>query len=1029
MLRSLLLLAPLVGAAVIGSRSESQECPGYKASNVRERHNSLTADLSLAGKPCNSYGTDLKNLKLLVEYQTDDRLHVMIYDADEQVYQVPESVVPRVEGGHGGSPKRSTLKFDYEEKPFSFKVSRDDEVLFDTSASPLVFQSQYLKLRTKLPEDPYLYGLGEHTDAFRLPTENYTRTIWNRDSYSVPENSNLYGAHPVYYDHRGESGTHGVFFLNSNGMDIFIDKTEDGQQYLEYNTLGGVFDFYFFTGSTPKETSMEYSKIVGLPAMQSYWAFGFHQCRYGYRDVYQVAEVVYNYSDANIPLETMWTDIDYMQGRKVFTLDKERFPIDRMRELIGHLHDNNQNYMVMVDPAVSTSGNDAFTRGVEQGVFLKTQDGSLYKGAVWPGETVYPDWFHPDIQEYWDNEFEIFFNADNGVDIDGLWIDMNEAANFCPWPCTDPAQYALENDLPPAPPAVRPGSPRPLPGFPESFQPSKGAVKRAHGAKGSKLGLPGRNLIDPLYKIQNAAGSISNKTAATDLIHAGEGYAEYDTHNLYGTMMSSASRGAMLTRRPEVRPLVITRSTFAGAGAHVGHWLGDNLSQWDHYRISIHQILAFASMFQIPMVGADVCGFGGNTTEELCARWAALGAFYTFFRNHNEIGNIGQEFYVWETVAHSARKAIDIRYKLLDYMYTAFHRQTKTGEPFLQPLFYLYPEDEKTFANQEQFFYGDAILVSPVTAQGKTSVDAYFPDDIFYDWYTGAPVRGNGEPKTLDNIDITHIPLHVRGGNIVPIRSSSAMTTTELRKKSFELIIAPGLDGTASGSLYLDDGNSLEQHATLEVEFEYRHGVLRVKGKFGRHSNVMVEAVTLLGQESQPRVSVSRSGAEYDASNKKATVKTSFELSGPTEIKLQIWFSLFFVRDVPGPKEARKKEPRDKVSLKFPLRNFRFNPVSPHEANVLIDTKVEGIFCFCFLSVIDDGDPIEPDTFRTLESNLLPDSRKRTPAKMKLTSILFALASTTVLVSADEYVCDLAKDKSGNLQRPYCCSGGCGHDG
>lgn len=197
----------------------------------------------------------------------------MIYDANEQVYQVPESVVPRVEGRKGARP-HSALKFTYEEEPFSFTVTRDDEVLFDTSASNLIFQSQYLNLRTWLPEDPYLYGLGEHTDSLRLPTTNYTRTIWNRDSYGVPQNSNLYGAHPVYYDHRGESGTHGVFLLNSNGMDIRIDKTEDGQQYLEYNTLGGVFDFYFFTGSTPKETSMEYSKIVGLPAMQSYWSFG-----------------------------------------------------------------------------------------------------------------------------------------------------------------------------------------------------------------------------------------------------------------------------------------------------------------------------------------------------------------------------------------------------------------------------------------------------------------------------------------------------------------------------------------------------------------------------------------------------------------------------------------------------------------------------------------------------------------------------------------------------------------------------------
>ncbi|KAA8651458.1 putative alpha-glucosidase [Aspergillus tanneri] len=870
-------------AAVIGSPDHRPQCPGYKASNVHEKDNSLTADLTLAGNPCNVYGSDLKDLKLLVEYQTDERLHVMIYDADEQVYQVPESVLPRVDS-HGDSGKRSSkLSFDYEEEPFSFTVSRGDEVLFDTSAANLVFESQYLNLRTYLPKDPYLYGLGEHSDPLRLPTNNYTRTLWNRDAYGTGENTNLYGSHPVYYDHRGKSGTHGVFLLNSNGMDINISKTRDGKQYLEYNILGGVLDFYIFTGATPKEASIEYSKVVGLPAMQSYWSFGFHQCKYGYRDVYQVAEVVYNYSQTNIPLETMWTDIDYMDRRKVFTLDSERFPLTKMREFISHLHERNQHYIVMVDPAVSTSENAASERGMDQGVFLQTQNESLYKGAVWPGVTAFPDWFHPDIQDYWTGEFVKFFDAETGVDIDGLWIDMNEASNFCPYPCENPEQYAVDNDLPPAAPPVRPSSPRPLPGFPASFQPSssKRSVKRASSGKGEKVGLPGRDLINPPYNIQNVAGSLSNKTINTNVIHAGEGYAEYDTHNLYGTMMSSASRVAMEHRRPDVRPLIITRSTFAGAGAHVGHWLGDNLSQWSQYRFSIPQILSFASMFQLPMVGADVCGFGGNTTEELCARWASLGAFYTFFRNHNELGSIPQEFYLWPSVAESARKAIGIRYQLLDYIYTQFHRQSKTGEPFLQPLFYLYPEDKNTFSNDLQFFYGDSILISPVTDENKTSVNAYFPNDIFYDWYTGAPVRGQGANKTLENIGITHIPIHIRGGSIVPIRSSSAMTTAELRTKSFELLIAPGLDRTASGSLYLDDGDSLEQDATLEVQFEYRHDTLYVKGKFEREVDVNVEVVTLLGQ-----TDTSVSNVKDNSVHSKKTIPVKVALTEPSEVKL-----------------------------------------------------------------------------------------------------------------------------------------------
>jgi alpha-glucosidase len=109
-------------------------------------------------------------------------------------------------------------------------------------------------------------------------------------------------------------------------------------------------DFYFLPGDSPVDVARQYAKTVGLPAMMPYWGFGFHNCRYGYQDAYDVGEAVYNYSVAGIPLETMWTDIDYMDARKVFSLDPQRFSLDMVQDLVHHLHANNQHYVLMVDP-------------------------------------------------------------------------------------------------------------------------------------------------------------------------------------------------------------------------------------------------------------------------------------------------------------------------------------------------------------------------------------------------------------------------------------------------------------------------------------------------------------------------------------------------------------------------------------------------------------------------------------------------------------------------------------------------------
>ena len=172
-------------------------------------------------------------------------------------------------------PEIADLAFSFTESPFGFKVSRvsSGEVLFDTTGTPLVFEEQYLRLQTRLPPKANIYGLGEHIDSFRLPTLNYTRTLWTRDSDGVPYGENLYSSHPVYFEHR-TMGTHGVFLLNSNGMDVKLDTDGEHQQVLEYNVIGGILDLYFLAGPEPKDVAKQYAELAGLPAMVPYWSLG-----------------------------------------------------------------------------------------------------------------------------------------------------------------------------------------------------------------------------------------------------------------------------------------------------------------------------------------------------------------------------------------------------------------------------------------------------------------------------------------------------------------------------------------------------------------------------------------------------------------------------------------------------------------------------------------------------------------------------------------------------------------------------------
>ncbi|CAG8839066.1 227_t:CDS:2, partial [Racocetra persica] len=139
--------------------------------------------------------------------------------------------------------------------------------------------------------------------------------------------------------------------------------------------------------------------------------------------------VVSEFDKHNIPLETIWNDLDYMEGCKDFTWNPINYPRVEVAEFVNKLHENNQHYVVIVDPGIKIeNGYWAYEEGVKRGIFIKNAKGENIVGQVWPGLTYYPDWFNKDTERYWGDAIEKWLY---NVDIDGLWIDMNEPASWC----------------------------------------------------------------------------------------------------------------------------------------------------------------------------------------------------------------------------------------------------------------------------------------------------------------------------------------------------------------------------------------------------------------------------------------------------------------------------------------------------------------------------------------------------------------------------------------------------------------------
>ncbi|XP_055547394.1 neutral alpha-glucosidase AB-like [Wyeomyia smithii] len=614
-----------------------------------------------------------------------------------------------------------------------------------------------LSLDLTFPQAEVLFGIPEHADDFSLkntvsksgdPYRLYTLDVF---SYEINSTMALYGAVPVLYGH-GVTGSAGIFWQNSaeTWIDIFMPDAPTANFISE----SGIIDVFVMLGSSPMEVFQQYSFLTGTAPLPQMYTLGYHQSRWNYDNESDVAMIDAKFAEYEIPLDSIWLDIEYTDDKRYFTWDYVRFP-DPLR-MINNLEGNSRHLTIIIDPHVKVDDNYFFHKDcTSNGYYVRNKGLSDFQGSCWPGLSSYTDFLNPEARKYYADQY-LLSNFKESTRTVGIWNDMNEPSVF------DGPEVTMQKDN----------------------------------------------------------------------LHFG-GWEHRDVHNSFGHYYVMATYDG-LVRRSEgtLRPFVLSRSHFAGSQRYAAIWTGDNMAEWSHLQASVKMCLS-ESVAGLSFCGADVGGFFNEPSEELISRWYQAGAFLPFFRGHAHEDTKRREPWLWpEQVMLVIRDAIEKRYRLLPFWYTLFYEHERFGAPIMRPLLAHYPRDSQTFGIDNQYLLGDQLLVAPVLEPDRSNIDVYFPmkeNGQSDKWYDVVTYRSYEQPGFVSiPVDSLTIPVFQRGGTIIAVKNHLRKSSILMKSLPLTLIVALDRDGSATGTLYVDDEESFEYRngKYLYSKLEFANGIL-----------------------------------------------------------------------------------------------------------------------------------------------------------------------------------------------------------